>query len=463
MADETTGPDDKSKNAPATTPLINPVPTTNPGDAVRDSEPQILEETVVHKAAPQKTAPEMPAPATAPAPNPAEPPAPLSKKTEPSFVPPVQKSGVIGDDIANILKGVKLPERRDVPPAEKKPIENKAAVFDTALGASASPEEKPPEKGAPAPVPPAPVNAAEDAGKTPSSVVSVHTLKDDLQQVVHDQKISVVRAVSLEQDKRARGETGRFEPSHEPQRSKRTFGILFTVGILCVLGAGALFGVYIVMQSSSVSGPQALSNSSILFAESSVAFPIDNNQTPDDLKRALSGARTSLQGALGSITAIVPTIAVTGENGSVGSRPATFAEFVRALGAHPPDALMRALGSNFFFGIHTLDTNAPLFVIPVTSYDRAFAGMLAWESTINADLAPLFTALPATMRDENGLPVNRTFQDFVMRNYDVRELKDDAGQVRLYYSFPSQGILVIAESPYSFAEILSRLQAQREL
>ncbi len=50
-----------------------------------------------------------------------------------------------------------------------------------------------------------------------------------------------------------------------------------------------------------------------------------------------------------------------------------------------------------------------------------------------------------------------------MRNYDVRALKDDAGQIQLYYSFPTRDILIIAESPYSFGEILSRLRADRRL
>jgi len=99
----------------------------------------------------------------------------------------------------------------------------------------------------------------------------------------------------------------------------------------------------------------------------------------------------------------------------------------------------------------------------VTSYDHAFAGMLAWESSMDSDLSPIFPALPTTTTDSNGLPISRTFVDDVMRNYDVREMKDDAGTVKLYYSFPSQNILVIAESPYSFAEILSRLQAARQL
>ena len=89
--------------------------------------------------------------------------------------------------------------------------------------------------------------------------------------------------------------------------------------------------------------------------------------------------------------------------------------------------------------------------------------MLQWEERLNADLSPGFTALSVLTTDGDGLPVKRSYQDLVMRNYDVRALKDDSGTIQLFYSFPTQNILIIAESPYSFTEIISRLQAGRNL
>ena len=71
--------------------------------------------------------------------------------------------------------------------------------------------------------------------------------------------------------------------------------------------------------------------------------------------------------------------------------------------------------------------------------------------------------LPAATVDESGVPVTRVFKDDIMRNYDVREMKDDSGNVELYYSFPTPNILVIGESPYTFNEVLSRLQSARKL
>jgi len=82
---------------------------------------------------------------------------------------------------------------------------------------------------------------------------------------------------------------------------------------------------------------------------------------------------------------------------------------------------------------------------------------------MNADLSPTFTPVPSTILDVNGIPYERVFKDSVMRNYDVRELRDDANVIQLYYSFPSPNLLIIAESPYSFPEILSRLQSVRRL
>ncbi len=93
---------------------------------------------------------------------------------------------------------------------------------------------------------------------------------------------------------------------------------------------------------------------------------------------------------------------------------------------------MGAIGPNFFFGFHVVDTNAPLLVIPVTSYDHAFAGMLAWEPRMDSDLSPIFNSVSMTV-STSGIPVERTYQDSVMRNYDVRELLDDSGNVVLYY------------------------------
>jgi hypothetical protein len=352
-------------------------------------------------------------------------------------------SGVLGNDIQKILSQVKLPERR-----EFKAAADTKKITDTQEKSLSAMITKPPmdEESA----------RAQSAKSDSAPISSVHTLKDDLQYVVKEKKMSLVRAVALEQDKKrdqmVEEEFGRKE------RRKRVSGILFATFLLFGLGFAAIFGVYLVMMSHSATNTESLN--SIVFAEQSVALPLDN-AAPSEIKRRIAGARLSQVGSLGSITRIVPLF--QGTDPKAQPVQATTEQFFKALGLNAPDDLIRSLGPTFFFGLHVVDKNAPVMVIPVTNYDRAFAGMLAWESGMNADLSPAFTPVPATVLDANGIPSARVFQDDVMRNYDVRELKDDSGTVELYYSFPSKNLLIIAESPYSFAELLSRLQSVRRL
>mgnify|MGYP001615994231 FL=1 len=372
------------------------------------------------------------------------------------------EAGTIRGDIAHLLEGIKLPERRDLQNTQSTGETKPAHTYDTSPGAVISEEKRDePHKDGPS----IPSRAQEPSPKTASGEATsftapLHTLKSDLQEIVRVKKVSLVRAVALEQDKR-RGSRN-AEANIAPRRSGRVFGTLFAVGLLVGLGVAALFGVYTIMQQRGGSASGAPQGPSLLFAETTVPLSLTDLSSLD-LKRLLAQVRTSGGATLGSITNIVPVVSVRNEDGTESLSAASLGEFLAALGTHAPPDLLRALGNEFFLGLHTVDENAPLLVIPVTSYERAFAGMLAWEGAMNVDLSPFFTAVPDQIAGPGGLPQKRQFEDLVMRNYDVRALKNDAGGIELYYSFPTQNILIIGESPYSFTEILSRLRAERKL
>ncbi|HEY4527284.1 MAG TPA: hypothetical protein VJK53_05590, partial [Candidatus Paceibacterota bacterium] len=222
----------------------------------------------------------------------------------------------------------------------------------------------------------------------------------------------------------------------------------------------------------------------LLFAEQQIGLPIDA-QSSAAVRQNVVQIMSAPSAPSGAIVQVVPTMQ---DIEAPQVRAVTVGEFLRALGARPSEEFIRSLSEEFFFGIHFADVPSPVFVIPVASYDHAFAGMLAWEKNINAELAGLFVPLPAyrtvlvpaiqtatttsltstatttaPAMVETQEPVQRIFEDLVMRNYDVRALKDDNGTIVLYYSFPTQDLLIISASPYSFPEILSRLQAARKL
>lgn len=365
-------------------------------------------------------------------------------------------------DMNKILKGIKLPEKRSYAPDGERTVaaprtvaSDDAKKLDDILSAHIT--ENPVVLNPPEVIEPIQVTVpSQEAFHEELQVASVHTLKQDLQHVVHEQKMSVVKAVALEQEKRSHNDH-MVEPPKPPSRAP---AVIFTVMIFLLLGLAALGGVYYVAQVQYAPSP-SVESTSLVFAEQTVGFPLTKD-SPQALKSQLALARTS-SGTLGSLLHIVPFLPVIDATGKETQQPATLSQFFTALGIEPPENLMRALENDFFLGVHTVDKNAPIMVIKVSSYDRAFDGMLSWEKSMNNDLAPLFTPVPRLMMGTDGLQIQRPFTDLVMRNYDVRALKDDQGVIQLYYSFPTRDLLVIAESPYTFTEILSRLQAGRRL
>lgn len=360
-------------------------------------------------------------------------------------------------DIARILEETKIPDRPSVViSGEKAKTETAPHTFDTALGVHKSVIQMSPS-----------VQDIATQEKTyiptQSSVVPVHTLKDDLQEVVRDKKISVVRAAALEADKKRDRKT-----DVGPQPSGRVRGMVFGIILFILLGSSALGAVWYI-QTSRTSTQDETQVSSILFSEQTFSFMIgsqaQDGEPPSarELKSRIAANKNGTGLPLGAIARIVPTVNTFEPDGSTHTRPATTQEFLSAISAGAPDELSRALSENFFFGIHTVDKNAAVFVFEVASYEHAFAGMLAWERGVNTGLSPIVPLAPSVFVSESGTTTQNEFFDLVMRNYDVRALRDGSGAVVLYYSFPTRNILVLAESPYSFAEVLARLRASRRL
>jgi hypothetical protein len=345
------------------------------------------------------------------------------------------------DDLTEILKDVQLPERKDFRAA--------ADTMPASARTSVAPEESR-------------EMVSEVRPPVKEGIAAVHTLKDDLQSAVHDKNLSLVQAAALEQDKLAHAEQI-VMPQKPVHFRPRAIGTLAVSGALVFLGFLALSAVALIIKDRSGIAGDGFIVDGLIFAEQTIPFPAQKYSTTE-LKRLIAEARASSGTALGVITRLTPVVGEWNEDLLVTEeRSASTREFFASIGAHIPDELQRALGNDMFFGFHTVDENAPVMILPVTSYERAFAGMLAWEKTMNADLAPIYTSLPPLMYNADGLLVERSFEDLVMRNYDTRALKDDAGIVQLYYSFPTRDLLIIAESPYSFAEILARLRAERRL
>lgn len=207
--------------------------------------------------------------------------------------------------------------------------------------------------------------------------------------------------------------------------------------------------------------------------------PIVVNKTPATLiapddSTTIAGSGVTLMNALaaaanapitlGNVRAVYLAVGTTTESGGA---------LLAAMQLPAPDILLRNVKADSTVGIvHAGDETRAFFVLDADSYERAFAGMLAWEPTMANDLVTLYPPYPAalvtgtTTATSTPPPVLTPvmipgFKDEVVSSHDVRAYKDGTGRTVLLYGFADQNTLIIARDEQAFTLLLARLSASR--
>lgn len=369
------------------------------------------------------------------------------------------------------------------------------------------------------PAPPAPSTHTEGIEKTANTptensailhkritrsplVQAIRTFRTDAMQVVDKNKISVVGAIAAEEERRILEKQEQARAN--PVSSKISPGAFYLLGIattLIILGGLTFIGVQYLHKKTAPSTEVTLP--SIIFTEDQKTLSTTGLRK-SEIMDMLVIEKNKADITLGAITGIYLTTGNQATQGN-GDRLLTAEEFLTALDTRAPNAFMRALAPRFTLGIHEFSKNEPFLIFTVTDYDNAYAGILTWESFLNADLAPLFgpafaefyrspSALlyrdaikaAATTSTSTGdvrsnpesasttmpivLPTTATtsdalrkkgFEDARFRNKEVRVLRNDAGEIVLLYSFLSRDTLVITTNEFTLKEVLTRLTSKR--
>jgi len=100
--------------------------------------------------------------------------------------------------------------------------------------------------------------------------------------------------------------------------------------------------------------------------------------------------------------------------------------------------------------------NQTVLLMKLDSFDNAYAGMLAWEPSLRADLLPLFQSPEVSA----GVADDAQWNDLTIKNKDARVLRDSSGKTRLIYSFYNQNLLIITGSEGALKAIMSELDTQ---
>src|SRR5690606_27081114 len=127
-------------------------------------------------------------------------------------------------------------------------------------------------------------------------------------------------------------------------------------------------------------------------------------------------------------------------------------DVLQALSWQASPAWLRSIGE---ISLGTLG-DTPFIVARVSSFDTAFGGLLAAEDNLNADLHPLFGDIltgPSDTGTSTPSIEPPRFSDDVIRNHDVRVLKDHLEAERIVYGFINQNTVIITTNRAAFATI----------
>lgn len=182
----------------------------------------------------------------------------------------------------------------------------------------------------------------------------------------------------------------------------------------------------------------------LLQAEQQEALPLSNDRQLmlGQLRARADSAQTTLQ--------IYPVLTENGAN-----RPASASEMLATLSLRAPGSFERSI-REVTFGATA--AHEPFIILSVGSFDTAFAGMLAWETTMSSDLSPFFGETVVESFDPSARTDtqvrNAFFKDTVASNKNVRLLLDEKGDDRIVYTFTDQDTILITTTRAALEELL---------
>lgn len=394
------------------------------------SEPRILEEHETGKHIEEKSAP-VPPPEPSPEPKPEPTPLPKPEPTP----PPKEREPLpasLQQPIPPAPKPPTLPQRPPEPTPPPKPA--KAPIPRAPRPVSEIPKEKPkPPIPTPPPKPEKPAPPKRDA-ESP-----LHTYTTDANR--KGRVKSRLELIAAEQDA---GRAPRTQP-------KKQVPIVLISTVLFILGAGLLLGAFLMLRSPEpvVDAPPRV----VTPAYSDQRVRVVTNEVP----------------TIPQLPPLLREVPQPGEDAFVhvtvdaGTLVSLSTIFTATNGV--PGTLSRTILPQSMFGLYGEDAE-PVFLLVVTSYERALKGMLAWERAFLETVEPLYgdiATVPVavgTTTPETVDPIVPGFSDRVLGDFDVRMVEDANGLSYILYGFVRPDVLLITQTPEAFAELSRRILAE---
>ncbi|MCX6819934.1 MAG: hypothetical protein NT019_01435 [Candidatus Adlerbacteria bacterium] len=363
--------------------------------------------------------------------------------------PQDQHSGAGEIDLGKIL----LP-KKDGPSVDSAQRINAGALLAQELGATLAepkPEVVPVLASA---LTPEPLVEAES-----SDVRNLQTYQGDVERVVQGKHVSVVSIAAAEAERRSKKslEIHELIEATQPKHTLRTV-VLIAASVLLVIAAGVLVHyVYVFNAPLPAGSPNA---APFIAVDGTTLVSMSQNTTPSAVMNQLVQAKKSVNLSLGLIAQLyIQTPATSSDSVTQYVDAPTL---LAALAPDIPGNLLRAVQPVYLLGVHSFGLNQPFLIIKVDSYEQAYAGMLAWETSMKADLSPLFAYTPAPgVRAQQSAGsaqfLQTNFFDVIVENHNARILTSADGSLNFLWTFLDRQTIVITTNAGTLREIISRL------
>lgn len=170
----------------------------------------------------------------------------------------------------------------------------------------------------------------------------------------------------------------------------------------------------------------------------------------------------------------------------------TTEDFLSMISARTPEILRDSLDPEFMLGVYKATKNETFVLLRSNNYEKAFSGMLTWESSLGKDMENIFpkeiaqakivkeeaiipdttiSTSTATSTESTGTTTptviqktidnSRTWHDRVIKNTDTRALLDKSGKVVFFYSIIDNEYIFFGSNEDTFAEVMRRVRSAK--
>jgi hypothetical protein len=264
---------------------------------------------------------------------------------------------------------------------------------------------------------------------------------------------------------------GKAEAKKEFAKNAMTIAVSI---LLIVLGISAVVGFYFIQKRGAQTIVEGPTERALLSYQTREIIPI-TGQSANQIVQTLTSLRREKTLPTNDVLYIAFIDQFEDE-----VLPISTTRLFSLLRTQAPASLLRAMENEFMFGMYSIEGNQPFLLVPLSSFENGFDGMLRWEKTMNQDIGQIFSSrtVPITeyipTSDTTSTPATTTtrlvyidseanaeFEDITIRNKDARLLKNSRGDTLILYSFLDQNTLLITSGEEAFQEILNKFLREK--